>query len=160
MSLLYELQWSAVQAFGESTPTFLAWFLILYCVPGWNCFLGVSVYFHMKLKTKFKGRLWLCHLEWSKQESTLSFNCKADACVVFLKTELCGIAQYLERTSLVAQMVKCLPTMWETWVWSLGWGDPLEKEMATHSSNLAWKVPWMEKPGRLWSMGLQRVGHD
>ena len=46
----------------------------------------------------------------------------------------------------MAQMVKCLPTMWETWVRSLGWEDPLEKEMATHSSTLAWKIPWMEKP--------------
>ena len=50
--------------------------------------------------------------------------------------------------SLVAQTVKCLPTMWETWVQPLGWQDLLEKEMATHSSILAWKIPWMEKPGR------------
>ena len=63
-------------------------------------------------------------------------------------------------TSLVAQMVKCLPAMWETWVRSLGQEDPLEKEMATHSSILAWKIPWMEEPGRLQSMGLQRVGHS
>ena len=53
------------------------------------------------------------------------------------------------RTSLVAQMVKCLPTMWETRVQSLGWEDPLEKEMATHSSTLAWRIPWMEEPGGL-----------
>ena len=64
------------------------------------------------------------------------------------------------RTSLVAQMVKCLPTMWETWVQSLGWEDPLEKEMATHSSTIAWKIPWTERPGRLQSMGSQRVGND
>ena len=63
-------------------------------------------------------------------------------------------------TSLVAQTVKHLPTMWETQVRSLGQEDPLEKEMATHSSTLAWKIPWMEKPGRLQSMGSQRVGHD
>ena len=63
-------------------------------------------------------------------------------------------------TSLVAQTVKCLPTMQETWVQSLGWEDPLEKEMATHSSVLDWKIPWMEEPGRLHSMGSQRVGHD
>ena len=62
--------------------------------------------------------------------------------------------------SLVAQMVKHLPAMWETQVRSLGQEDPLEKEMATHSSTLAWKIPWMEKPGRLQSMGSQRVGHD
>ena len=63
-------------------------------------------------------------------------------------------------TSLVAQMVKRLPTMRETWVQSLGREDPLEKEMATHSSILAWKIPWMEEPGRLLSMGSQKVRHD
>ena len=64
------------------------------------------------------------------------------------------------RAPLVAQRVKRLPAMRETWVRSLGWEDPLEKEMATHSSTLAWKIPWTEKPGRLHSMGSQRVGHD
>ena len=62
--------------------------------------------------------------------------------------------------SLMAQTVKRLPTMQETWVQSLGQEDLLEKEMATHSSILAWKIPWMEDPGRLQSMGSQRVGHD
>ena len=62
--------------------------------------------------------------------------------------------------SLVAQMVQCLPTMRETRVQSLGQEDLLEKEMSTHSSIFAWKIPWMEKPGRLQSMGSQRVGHD
>ena len=61
--------------------------------------------------------------------------------------------------SLVTQMVKCLPTMRETWVPSLS-QEVLEKEMATHSSTLAWKIPWMEKSGGLQFMGLQRVGHD
>ena len=60
----------------------------------------------------------------------------------------------------MAQRVKCLPTMQETWVQSLGQEDPLEKEMATHSSILAWKIPWTEKSGRLQSMGSQRVRHD
>ena len=63
-------------------------------------------------------------------------------------------------SSLMAQRVKHLPAMQETWVRSLGQEDPLEKEMATHSSTLAWKIPWTEKPGRLQSMGSQRVGHD
>ena len=63
-------------------------------------------------------------------------------------------------TSLVAQMVKSLTTMQETQDRSLGWEDPLEKEMATHSSTLAWKIPWMEEYGRLQSMGSQRVRHD
>ena len=62
--------------------------------------------------------------------------------------------------SLVTQLVKSLPIMWETRVQSLGQEDPLEKEMATYSSTLAWKIPWTEEPGRLQSMGLQRVRHD
>ena len=62
--------------------------------------------------------------------------------------------------SLVAQTVKRLSTMQETRVRSLGWEDPLKKEMAIHSSTIAWKIPWTEEPGRLQSMGLQRVGHD
>ena len=59
-----------------------------------------------------------------------------------------------------AQTVKCLAAMLETQVQSLGLEDPLEKEMATHSSTLAWKIPWTEEPGRLQSMGSQRVRHD
>ena len=63
-------------------------------------------------------------------------------------------------TSLVVQTVKHLPTMRETRVQSLSWEDLLEKEMATHSNIHAWKIPWTEEPGRLQSMGSQRVGHD
>ena len=66
----------------------------------------------------------------------------------------------VREASLVAQMVKHLPAMRETWVQSPGWEDLLEKEMATHSSILAWRIPGMEEPGRLQSMGSQRVGHD
>ena len=62
--------------------------------------------------------------------------------------------------SLVAQTVKCLPAMRETWLRSLGREDPLEKEMATHSSTLAWRVPWTEQLCKLQSMGSQRVGHN
>ena len=57
-------------------------------------------------------------------------------------------------------MVKNLTAMWKTCVFSLGWEDPLEKEMAIHSRTIAWKIPWIEEPGRLQPMGLQRVGHD
>ena len=63
-------------------------------------------------------------------------------------------------TSLVAQLVKNLPTMQETRVPSLGREDPLEKEMATHSSILAWRIPWLEEPGGWQFMGSERVGHD
>ena len=69
-------------------------------------------------------------------------------------------AALVSEASLVAQIVKNLPAKWETWVPSLGWEDPLEKGMATHSSILAWRIPRTEEPGGLQSMGSQRVGHD
>ena len=71
-----------------------------------------------------------------------------------------GLKQALGKISLVAQIIKHLPVMQETQVRSLGQEDPLEKEMATHSSTLAWKIPWIEESGGLQSMGSQRVGHD
>ena len=78
---------------------------------------------------------------------------------------VCGVHIFLtncrsERASLVAQIVKRLSAMQETLVRSLGWEDPLEKEMAAHSSILAWKIPWIPESGRLPSMGSQRVGHN
>ena len=74
---------------------------------------------------------------------------------------VCYLTNALEfRTSLVAQMVKHLPTMQETQIQSLGQEDLLEKKMVTHSSILAWKIPWKKEPDRLQSMGPQRVGHD
>ena len=62
--------------------------------------------------------------------------------------------------SLVSQRVKNLPEMWKAWVSSLAWEDPLEQAMVTHSSILAWRIPWTEEPGGLQSMGSQKVGHD
>ena len=62
--------------------------------------------------------------------------------------------------SLVVQTVKNPPTMWKTWVQSLGWEDPLEEGMATHSNILSWRIPWTEEPGGLQSMGSQRVRRD
>ena len=80
--------------------------------------------------------------------------------VGFLERTLSWVILFNFWASLVAQRLKCLPTMLETRVRSLGREDPLEKEMATHSSILAWRIPWTENPGGLQSMGLQRVGHD
>ena len=74
-----------------------------------------------------------------------------------MKEEVCLVIYLI---LLVAQTVKHLPAMWEAGVRFLGREDPLEKEMAIHSSTLAWKIPWMEEPDRLQSMGSQRVGHD
>ena len=73
---------------------------------------------------------------------------------------ICSLLIFVAWASLVAQMVKCLPTMRETQVRYPGWEDPLEKEMATHSSTLVWKIPWMEETGRLQSMGSERVRHN
>ena len=78
-----------------------------------------------------------------------------------LLTELITVCEYYYQNcwaSLVGQTVKNLCAMQETWVQSLGWEDPLEKGMVTHSSILAWKSPWTEEPGRLQSMGSERVG--
>ena len=82
--------------------------------------------------------------------------------ILNIHSYLMNLALFLSlvQASLVAQTVKCLPAMRETWVRSLGQEDPLEKEVATHSSTLAWKIPWTQEPGRLQSMGSQRVRHD
>ena len=86
-----------------------------------------------------------------KRLSTLAFNwIKINQ--LFIWHPLCSF--------LVAQTVKNLPAMQETWIWSLGWKDPLEKEMATHSSILAWRIQWIEKSDGLLSMGSQSTGHD
>ena len=71
-----------------------------------------------------------------------------------------GFVTWQNQASLVAQAVKNLPAVQEAQVPSLGWEDPLEKGMATHSSTLAWRIPWTEEPGGLQSVGLQRVGCD
>ena len=87
----------------------------------------------------------------------IHFSCLSDFQLsVLLTADKCSLSW----ASLVAQMVKNLPAMQETWVRFLGWEDPSEKGMATHSSILAWRIPWTEKPGGLQSMGLQRVRHD
>ena len=75
-------------------------------------------------------------------------------------TKLIYIFKAVSLASLVVQRLKRLPAVWETWVRSLGREDPLEKEMATHSSILAWRIPWTEEPSGLQSTGSKRVGHD
>ena len=97
-------------------------------------------------------------LNWTELKQRINWDKWRIVSVKFPKDQVHN--PFCFRTSLVAQKVKRLPTMQETWVWSLGRKDPLEKEMATHSSTLAWKIPWMEECGRLQSMGSQRVGHD
>ena len=93
-----------------------------------------------------------CPSSHQKQTPGKGLGCKGNQNIVLSCRHFGG--------SQAAQMVKNLPAMQKTWVWSLGQEDPLEKETATHSSILTWRIPWTEKPGRLQSMGLQRVGHD
>ena len=80
-----------------------------------------------------------------------------DKRVTSYKPKLVGLKSW---ASLVAQMVKNLPAMQETWVWSLDWEDPMEEGLATHSSILAWRIPWTEEPGGLQSVGWQRARHN
>ena len=96
--------------------------------------------------------LYFCPLKLIKQMASCSSQSPAE---VFTKPFRRSPKDYL-----VAQMVKNPPAKQEIWVRSLGRADPLEKGMATHSSILAWRIPWTEEPGGLQSMGLQRVGHD
>ena len=89
----------------------------------------------------------------------MSFNLAVVSCS-FAVQKLIYRTLIPQMASLVAQRLKRLPPMLETQVRSLGREDPLEKEMVTHSSTLAWRIPWTEEPGRLQSTGSQRVGHD
>ena len=103
--------------------------------------------------------LWVILRQWKNRflnkRKLLVYLTLCSLLIVFLIRML-----YVFMFALVAQRVKHLPAMQEIWVWSLGQEDPLEKETATHSSILAWRIPWTEKPVRLQSMGSQRVGHD
>ena len=83
-----------------------------------------------------------------------------EPCIIREKDKDFDSFKVLNWASLVAQGLKRLPLIQETWVRSLDWEDPLEKEMTTHSSILAWRIPWTEKPGGLQSMGSQRAGRD
>ena len=93
-------------------------------------------------------------------QQTTAFNTQGKEEKIVLKdSELFAQMLISHRASLMAQMVKNLAAMRKTWAGSLGWEDPLEKGMVTHSSILAWRIPWTEEPGRLQSTGSQRVGH-
>ena len=98
-------------------------------------------------------------LSKSSAFSTPLVNCEGILEIILIITILI-FARNIARASLLAQRLKCLPAMRETWVRSLGREDPLEKEMVTHSSILSWRIPWTDEPDRLQSMGSLRVGHD
>ena len=102
----------------------------------------------------------LLRAPWTARRSNQlrSSNFKYSLEGLMLKLKLQNFGHLMKTTCLLEKTL--MPGMWETRVWSLGWEDPLEEEMATHSSTLAWRIPWREEPGRLQSMGSQRVGHD
>ena len=109
----------------------------------WQCHCQIAAIVRSIVSDK-KVHLILIQVQPSKKMRLLNLN----------------VPNNITGASLVAHMVKHLTTVWETWVRSLGQEDPLEKEMATHSSIHAWKITWTEEPGRLPSMGSQRVVHD
>ena len=125
--------------------------------PGEPQFMGLQRLWHNWATNTSLHKFWDSILTWinALKKNFFKFSLKQNSEIIKLVLYI-----FCLWTSLVAQTVKRLPTMWETQVQSLGREDLLEKEMATHSSILAWKIPWTEKPGRLQSMRLQRVGHD
>ena len=123
-----------------------SWFLIIFTIIILSSFSG-----SLPISSSFT---WACVF------LVYSFICAVFLCLFIIFFKLIVFEVSFSQTSLVAQMVKHLSAMQETRLRSLGWEDPLEKEMATHSSILAWKIPWTEELGRLQSLGSQKVGHD
>ena len=122
---------------------------------------GISKMAHshdLKLTQQYKSTIFQCKIKEKILKWLTHIACIHVDCCLGTQTLLPSFMWF--GASLVAQMVKHLPAMQETWVRSLGWENPLEKEMATHSSTLAGKIPWTEEPSRLQSMGLQRDRHD
>ena len=114
------------------------------------------------LEKQLLREIKFCYKITKKLLLTAVLACSLHICIICIACELLhrDIKRALFIASQGAPMVKNLSTMQETWVRSLGQEDPLEKEMATHSGTLAWKIPWMEEPGRLQSLGSQRVRHN
>ena len=137
-----------------------------FCLPPPISLIKQRLYWEINLSMSFFVNIWLVETNFivSKMTNLYSFISGISIWVARIK-ELRIIEDHKHTIcpildSLVAQSVKNLPAVQETWVWSLDWEDPLEKKMATHSSVLAWKISWTEEPGGLQSTGSQRVGHN
>ena len=113
-------------------------------------------------KAQWQNRIWCFHRKRRKPKLARVNKVDEGDYKDFIIDSKCNEKSLddFKSTSLAAHSVKNLPAIWETWVWSLGWEDPLEKEMAIHSSVLARKISWTEEPGGLQSMGSQRARHD
>ena len=109
-----------------------------------------TVYYNKRMISNLSTKVYTESITQKKWSYNLSYSIDKNIDTYFNKLA----------ASLMAQMIRNLPVMQETCVWSLGGEEPLEKEMETHSSFLAWRILWIEKPGGLKSMGLQRAGHD
>ena len=103
---------------------------------------------------------WWDQMQWSEFSECLALSQFFHSSLSFSSRGLSVLRQFLHKGSVMGQTVRRLSVMQETWVQSLGWEDPLEKETVAHYSIVAWKIPWITEPGRLPSMGSQRVGHD
>ena len=133
--------------------------VILYYLEGSTCFCGIRQYSSLLtllwIFSSFFFLLWL-FFNWRK----IALCCCVDFCCTTMQiNQNYAYITSLFSASLVAQTVKNLPAMQKTWVWSLSQEDLLEKELPTHSSILAQRIPWTEEPGGLQSMGLKRAGH-
>ena len=145
-----------VQIAQEPKLNSLSFAVLLYATV-WNS--SCSLYFKT-LKTYGNTYWYSCSFPWLG--INIHFRDKVDVYRASLVQRIDIFREFTKYfiSFLVAQRLKWLPPMRETWVWSLGWEDPLEKEVATHSSILAWRIPWTEEPCRLQSTGSQTVGHD
>ena len=134
------------------------WFsLTKVCLQEWQWNPLTQVFFRGSWLPESAWELGMTQLAWVKFTMLFFFFLYYGLFIIIITF---GGNPSCSRAFLVTNMVKSLPVFWGTQVQSLDWEDPLEEEMAAHSRILAWKIPWMEEPGRLQSMGLQRVGHD
>ena len=144
-------------------------FLVVIIAYSFSLLYGILLYEYVKMYLTILQLMdiWVVVRRWASLVAQLikTSSCNAGEPSLIPRSESSpgeGIGYPLQYSwaSLVAQMVKNLSAMWETCVQSLGWEDPLEENMETYSSILAWKIPWAEEPGGLQSKGLQRVRHN
>ena len=135
-------------------------FSVLYMITGKTIALSIQTFVSKVMSLLFNtlSRFVIAFLPRNKHLLILWL--MSLSTVILKPPKIKSATVYIFSPFICQEAVKHLSTMRETWVRALGWEDPLEREMAIHSSTIAWKIPWTEEPGRLQSMGSQRVGHD